>query len=74
MASGYRPYTYLSNRLFLIDFIRQMNIRSLDLNLLVVLDALLEECHVSRAAERVGLSQPATSHALQRCRHLLKDP
>jgi DNA-binding transcriptional LysR family regulator len=50
-----------------------MNLRSLDLNLLVVLDALLDEAHVSRAAERLGLSQPATSAALQRCRHLFRD-
>lgn len=50
-----------------------MNLRSLDLNLLVVLDALLDEAHVSRAAERVGLSQPAASAALQRCRHLFRD-
>lgn len=50
-----------------------MNLRSLDLNLLVVLDALLDEAHVSRAADRVGLSQPATSAALQRCRHLFRD-
>lgn len=50
-----------------------MNLRSLDLNLLVVLDALLDEAHVSRAADRLGLSQPATSAALQRCRHMFKD-
>ena len=50
-----------------------MNLRSLDLNLLVVLDALLDEAHVSRAADRLGLSQPATSAALQRCRHLFQD-
>jgi DNA-binding transcriptional LysR family regulator len=50
-----------------------MNLRSLDLNLLVVLDALLDEAHVSRAADRVGLSQPAASAALQRCRHLFGD-
>ncbi|GAB4071572.1 LysR family transcriptional regulator [Ancylobacter sonchi] len=50
-----------------------MNLRSLDLNLLVVLDALLDEAHVGRAAERVGLSQPAASAALQRCRHLFRD-
>ena len=40
-----------------------MNLRGIDLNLLVVLDALLDEAHVSRAAERVGLSQPAASSA-----------
>ena len=51
-----------------------MNLRSIDLNLLVVLDALLDEAHVSRAAQRVALSQPATSSALERCRHLFDDP
>ena len=50
-----------------------MNLRSLDLNLLVVLDALLDEAHVSRAADRLGASQPATSAALQRCRHMFRD-
>src|ERR1700756_5383646 len=50
-----------------------MNLRSFDLNLLVVLDALLDEAHVSRAADRLSLSQPATSAALQRCRHLFGD-
>lgn len=50
-----------------------MNLRSLDLNLLVILDALLDEAHVSRAANRLGLSQPAASAALQRCRHLFRD-
>lgn len=50
-----------------------MNLRSIDLNLLVVLDAILDEAHVSRAARRVGLSQPATSAALDRCRHLFED-
>ncbi|PQA88070.1 LysR family transcriptional regulator [Hyphococcus luteus] len=51
-----------------------MNLRSIDLNLLVVLDALLEEAHVSRAAARIGLSQPAASNALERCRHIFADP
>lgn len=50
-----------------------MNLRSLDLNLLVVLDALLDEAHVSRAADRLGLSQPAASAALQRCRAVFGD-
>lgn len=50
-----------------------MNLRGIDLNLLVVLDALLDEAHVSRAAARVGLSQPAASSALDRCRHLFDD-
>ena len=51
-----------------------MNLRSIDLNLLVILDALLDEAHVSRAAARLNLSQPATSSALDRCRHLFGDP
>jgi DNA-binding transcriptional LysR family regulator len=51
-----------------------MNLNSLDLNLLVALDALLREASVSRAAMRIGLSQPAASHALQRLRGLLGDP
>jgi DNA-binding transcriptional LysR family regulator len=55
-------------------YIRLMNLASLDLNLLVALDALLLEASVSRAAMRIGLSQPATSHALQRLRDVLRDP
>jgi DNA-binding transcriptional LysR family regulator len=51
-----------------------MNLAALDLNLLVALDALLLEANVSRAAMRIGLSQPATSHALQRLRDLIGDP
>src|ERR1700759_942309 len=54
--------------------IRLMNLNSLDLNLLTALDALLKEASVSRAAMRIGLSQPATSHALQRLRDVLGDP
>ncbi|MCQ4210894.1 LysR family transcriptional regulator [Streptomyces longispororuber] len=46
---------------------------SVNLNLLVPLLALLEERSVTRAAERVGLSQPAMSHALTRMRRLLGD-
>ena len=51
-----------------------MNLRGLDLNLLVILQALLDEAHVSRAARRVGLSQSAMSNALDRCRDMLGDP
>jgi DNA-binding transcriptional LysR family regulator len=51
-----------------------MNLAALDLNLLVALDALLLEASVSRAAVRIGLSQPAASHALQRLRDLIGDP
>jgi len=51
-----------------------MNLSALDLNLLVALDALLRDANVSRAALRIGLSQPAASHALQRLREVLGDP
>ncbi|HWZ58027.1 MAG TPA: LysR family transcriptional regulator [Gemmatimonadaceae bacterium] len=51
-----------------------MNLSALDLNLLVALEALLDEASVGRAAARVSLSQPAMSHALKRLRVLLGDP
>jgi LysR family nod box-dependent transcriptional activator len=44
-----------------------MRYRRLDLNLLVALDALLEECNVSRAAERLHLGQSATSARWRGC-------
>ena len=46
----------------------------LDLNLLVSLQALLEEKSVTRAAERLFITQPAMSRVLQRLRHQLDDP
>ena len=45
----------------------------LDLNLLAALDALLQERHVTHAAERIGLSQPAMSRALGRLRRIFND-
>lgn len=51
-----------------------MNLRNVDLNLLVVLDALLSERNVSRAGERIGLSQSAMSAALARLREVFGDP
>lgn len=50
------------------------DLRRIDLNLLVVLDALLIERSVSRAAERLAMTQPAVSHALARLRTLIGDP
>lgn len=50
------------------------NLAGIDLNLLVILDAVLAERSVTRAAARVGLSQPAMSNALARLRALLDDP
>lgn len=51
-----------------------MDIRSLDLNLLPVFDALLRHRSVSLAARELDMSQPAMSHALKRLRTLLGDP
>jgi DNA-binding transcriptional LysR family regulator len=53
---------------------RSAHLRATDLNLLVVLDALLRERSVTRAAAEVGLSQPAMSRALARLRDLFDDP
>jgi DNA-binding transcriptional LysR family regulator len=50
------------------------SLRDIDLNLLVVLEALLRTCNVTRAARELSLSQSAVSHALQRLRRLLGDP
>lgn len=52
----------------------RIDISRIDLNLLVVLETLLEERHVGRTAERLRLSQSATSHALGRLRRLFDDP
>jgi DNA-binding transcriptional LysR family regulator len=57
-----------------ILIMQAVHLEGLDLNLLVALRALLAERHVTRAAARVGLSQPAMSHALARLRELLGDP
>ncbi|WP_203008100.1 LysR family transcriptional regulator [Pseudomonas paraversuta] len=51
-----------------------MLLRNIDLNLLVVLDALLTEKHVTRTGVRLHLSQPAISHSLNKLRVLLDDP
>ncbi len=51
-----------------------VNIQSLDLNLLHIFDVLLEERSVTRAGIRLGLSQSAVSHALNRLRHAFGDP
>ena len=49
------------------------NIRALDLNLLLAFDALYEERSVTRAADRLALSQPAVSGILNRLRNLFED-
>lgn len=52
---------------------RELNLASVDLNLLPALEALLRRRHVTRAADDVGMSQPAMSHILARLRDVLGD-
>jgi DNA-binding transcriptional LysR family regulator len=51
-----------------------LHIASMDLNLIVALDALLAERNVTRAAERIGVTQSAMSHSLGRLRAVTGDP
>lgn len=50
------------------------NFKRLDLNLLLTLDVLLAERSVTRAAERLNLSQPSVSVQLARLREVFNDP
>jgi DNA-binding transcriptional LysR family regulator len=51
-----------------------MNLDKADLNLLVYLDILLREKNVTRAAEQLGITQPAMSNGLRRLRDMFNDP
>jgi DNA-binding transcriptional LysR family regulator len=51
-----------------------MNLQSFDLNLLLAFESLMIERNVTRAAKRIGLSQPAMSNALSRLRRTFDDP
>jgi DNA-binding transcriptional LysR family regulator len=51
-----------------------MNLKNIDLNLLVYFDVLLRKRNVTRSAEALGISQPAMSNGLQRLRKLFNDP
>ena len=54
--------------------LKAMNLKNVDLNLLVYLDMLLRKRNVTRAAEVLGISQPAMSNGLQRLRKMFDDP
>lgn len=68
-----RPPRSCVASMILMFIMHPTNVAGVDLNLLVAFDALAAELHVTRAAKRVGLSQPAMSHALKRLRDLLDD-
>src|SRR6185436_17392632 len=54
--------------------LNKINLARIDLNLLVLFEAVLEERHVARAASRLHVSPSAVSHGLGRLRELMKDP
>ena len=51
-----------------------MHISRMDLNLFVVLETIYSEGNITRASQKLNLTQPAVSHALGRLRDVLKDP
>jgi DNA-binding transcriptional LysR family regulator len=56
------------------NHVKPMDLKAVDLNLLKAFDALMTERAVTRAGQRIGLSQPAMSGALLRLRELFSDP
>jgi DNA-binding transcriptional LysR family regulator len=54
--------------------LNRTNLARIDLNLLVLFEAVLEERHVGRAAARLNVSPSAVSHGLGRLRRLMHDP
>src|SRR5215831_16938138 len=58
----------------MMDIIMSVNLSAIDLNLLLVLHAVLEERSATRAAARLHITQSAVSNALARLRQLLGDP
>jgi DNA-binding transcriptional LysR family regulator len=73
LNSGLNELVYAAAEWFPSGGVADMNWGAFDLNLLIVFDAVMQERSVTRAAGRIGLSQPAVSHALGRLRHMLKD-
>jgi DNA-binding transcriptional LysR family regulator len=57
-----------------MNYMQETNLSAIDLNLLVVLNALLATRSTTLAGKRLALSQPATSHALARLREHFRDP
>ena len=53
---------------------KRNDLRCVDMNLLVVFEALIQERNLTRAAEKLSLGQPAVSAALVRLRRLFNDP
>ncbi len=62
------------NKRPLIPFMKNIHNTPFDLNLIAVLDAMIRERNVTRAADQLGMSQSAISHALRRLREFFDDP
>ncbi len=60
--------------MYCMIIMQAIDVRAVDLNLLKAFDALMTERAVTRAGTRIGLSQPAMSHALTRLRQVFRDP
>src|SRR5689334_4944846 len=69
-----RPNATTVERMFVMIDIHIVNISSINLNLMVALQALLDERSVTRAAKRTGVTQPAMSNTLAQLRTLFGDP
>ncbi|WP_224369569.1 helix-turn-helix domain-containing protein [Hyalangium versicolor] len=69
-----RPDHHLSESWFIMAIITPMNLSAIDLNLFVVLHAVLAERSATRAAARLHVTQSAVSNALARPRRVLGDP
>src|SRR3954451_2098090 len=57
----------------MLSIMNSVHFNALDLNLLRVFEALMQERSATRAGERLGLTQSAISHALNRLRYVLQD-
>ena len=53
---------------------QNLNLQQVDLNLLASLEVLLEECNVTKAAQRLNISQPSMSRKFSRLKELFNDP
>ena len=69
-----RHPTKIERRFKISAHAKPMDLKAVDLNLLKAFDALMTERAVTRAGQRIGLSQPAMSAALLRLRELFRDP
>src|SRR6266436_3474867 len=74
LLNRFCPLSIFGQCIVWISAMRDTHLGSIDLNLLRTIQPLLEERHVSRAAKRSFLSQPAMSRALNRLRETFADP